>query len=350
LNQIRPLERGDLPAVATLVGHHLLGGRSGPRPDIEAALDGLLASPSSATSDGEVAGFIACHPRRLVLGEERLRAVCCSHLVVDTARAGAAGALLTGRALRGEQDLTITDTATDVVARIWTTYGARVDVTRSLEFKHVLRPLRWARELAPRLRLPGGGRERVRGVPAVPAMPMHLARRFAPRPVAERPPEEGIGGATLEPAALLEALPAVTRRLRLRPDYDEAYLAWVFAALAENRTHPVARVVMRKGRPIGWYVYALHGGEGSRVLQVACLPRDADAVMGDLLADARDRGSALVTGRLEPHLAEALRVRGTAISFGPRHLVHSKRPDVLDALASGEVLVTRLDGEWWGEA
>jgi len=353
LTHIRPFARGDLPAVGALLRTHLLGRvREAPR-SVEAflaatLLDGPWADPElpswvAVSDDGSPAGFLACHVRRMVLDDAPIRVVVCSHLVVAAdERAGATGALLLKRCLDGPQDLTISDTATDVVARLWRIYGGHLDVARSCEWMHVFRPVAMGARLAARV----ATKQRVgRYDVPVPGLPVHLGARLLRRLRAGDEPE--VEGEPLAPAGATEQLSGLLRVLRLRPDYDDAYLRWLLGQLGDLDGELVCRVVRQGGREVGWYVYVLRPSGTGRVLQVLAEPRRADAVVTELFADARRRGAAMLTGRVEPHLQEPLRRRLTAIGFGERHVVHTRRPEVQAALAGDAALLTRLDGEWW---
>ena len=163
---------------------------------------------------------------------------------------------------------------------------------------------------------------------------------------------DGSGTVTelLTPAALLEHLPTVARSLRLVPDYDEPYLEWVFAELHHNRTWgtPVHRLVRDlNGRVLGWFIYFLLEGRGCQAVHVAAADRHAGDVLDALFADAVHRGGAAVQGRVEPRLLAALAQRGALFRFSARSLIHSKEPELLAALAAGQALLTRLEGDWW---
>lgn len=310
--------------------------------------DGPWADPElpswvAVDDDDAVIGFLAVHARRMRVGERPIRVACCSHLVVaERHRAGAAGAMLLRRCMGGSQDLTISDTAIEVVARLWRAFGGHVDITRSLEWMHVLHPGALGRRLVGR----GLRRQTVnRDDLPVPGLPAHLAAGLVRRLRVEEDPE--VSGAPIAPAEAAALLPDLLRGVRLRPDYDEAYLGWLLGRLGERGGEVVHRLVRRGGRPVGTYVYVVRPGGAGRVLQVAADARSADAVVGELLGDARRRGCTLLSGRFEPHLYEPLRRRKTAIGVGERHVVYSRAPDVLAALHGESALVTRLDGEWW---
>src|SRR3954471_2589116 len=152
---IRPFAPGDLAGVAALLRAYL---PSPPAPDLERFLAATLledpwADPELpslvAEQAGAVVGFIARQPRRMVLDGEPLRAVCCSHLTVAPEhRPGALGARLARACLDGRQRLTVSDSAGDVVVRLWRVLGGDVDSMRACEWMLVLRPGRYAARLA----------------------------------------------------------------------------------------------------------------------------------------------------------------------------------------------------------
>ena len=132
------------------------------------------------------------------------------------------------------------------------------------------------------------------------------------------------------------------------PLRDAAYLEWLLGEVARTAS-PTAeilrRVVRRRGRVVGWFVCRLERGGTCRVLQLLCRPADAETVLGELFVVAAAQGAAVVTGRVESHLVEALRHHRCAIGAGGRHMIHANDPDLLVALRSSGFTV--LDGEWW---
>ncbi len=110
----------------------------------------------------------------------------------------------------------------------------------------------------------------------------------------------------------------------------------------------IARAV-RTGerRVVGWYVYYLRRGGVSDVLQVVATPREVGRVVDDLFGHAKANDAALLRGRLEAPLLEALGSRRCFFRFNGAALVHAHDPDVVRAIAAGEALLTRMEGEWW---
>jgi hypothetical protein len=349
MTQIRPLERRDLPAVATLLAARLPGWSQDRSFLADSLIDQRWAEPELpslvAVDDGdEILGFIGAQVRRMRFDERLMTGVCCSHLaVVGDRRAGATGALLLRRLLSGRQDLTWTATATDTVTRIWDAFGGGVDHARTLDWMLVLRPGRWARRLlATRLR--GGGSVRV--LAPARALPLQAAgRRFAPNAFPAVPAD--VRGEDATALAVLESLPELTRDARLRVDYDQPYLDQLLEQVDATAGPLVNRLVRRGENAIGWYAYVCREGGASRVLHICSRDAEIDAVVSELVDHAREGGSPVLTGRLEPHLRTPLANRAAVMGVARTPLIHCGDPDVRAALGSGSSLITDLDGEWF---
>lgn len=349
---IRPLERADLPSVARLLRQHL---------DSSFELhEGFLAAtlldhpwadpeiPSLVAVDGDdaasVVGFIGAQVRRMRLGDRMLRAVCCAHLVVaPQSRRGATGALLLRRLLSGPQDLTWSDTASEVFLRMWRVFGGYADPTRCCDWMLIVRPARWAATMVSRLvrehhmardLLPVGA------IPLQAAGPRALGRAF-PRV------EHGVTGEATSIASIVEHASAFAERGTIRPDHDAKHLEHTFGLVERTAGTLVRRLVRRGGNPIGWYACLDRRGGASRVLHIAALDADLNAVMGELVERARHHGQSLVAGRLEPRLEDPLRRRLAALGVARRPAFHARDESIRSLLGSGSALITQLDGEWY---
>jgi hypothetical protein len=351
---IRPLERDDLEQVAQLARADVPGWSRDAGVLARNLIDHPWAREPSRSlvaidDDAGLIGSIGAQVRRMRFQGQPLDAVCVSHLVVASAhRGGAAGALLVRQLLAGDQDLTFSDSATPEVVRIWRTFGAHLDHARTCDWMLVLRGGRWLREVSAvalsRRRSIGRGSVPV-GVIPFHAAGRHLAARAFPQPLTE------VTGEDVSVADLNESLPAITGRFSLNVDYDESYLSYVFSYLASlgRDGQIIRRLVRQAGTPVGWYAY-LARPVISRVLHVGASVRDAQAVVDEMVGDARRRGTAVLSGRLEPHLHEAVRRHDAALGFAQRPLVHARNTEVLAAVRSSSSLMTELDlidSGWW---
>ncbi|MQA76155.1 MAG: hypothetical protein GEU88_17775, partial [Solirubrobacterales bacterium] len=222
MSEIRALRDADLPAVEGLLDA-LLPGWGGDREFLAATIlahpwaDPELTSLVTVDEHGEVFGFIGTQVRRLRFDDRELRGVCCSHLVVaPNRRGGAAGALLLGRLLKGPQDVTWSDSANEAVVRMWRTFGGHLDHARACDWMLVLRPAAWVRAgIAAALRGHRPGRELV----PVGALPLHAITDRAAKRRQPKGLDPDISGLDVDAAEIVEHLPRLTSRLRVRVDY-----------------------------------------------------------------------------------------------------------------------------------
>jgi hypothetical protein len=153
----------------------------------------------------------------------------------------------------------------------------------------------------------------------------------------------------LTPRAVIEYQGDVIGDARLRVEYDEPFLEWLFREMPAVRTRGtlVRRLLHRQGRVLGWYVAYLKPHGLSQVMEIKAGRRELGTVLDYLFADAWHSGTAALEGRLEPGLYEPLSGRRCLLRYGTRALFHSSDPDVLATISLGESALTRLDGEWW---
>jgi hypothetical protein len=355
VGDIRPLERDDLDQVTSLYEHVARSGSRTPPPRLaayfeETFFDHPWADPEIPSlvyveDDGRITGFLGSSVRRFAFDGRPVRLGVSGQLVADpSARGHAPGAFLMNAYMNGPQDLTVTDTASELVRRIWEGVGGETFHLACVGWVRVFRPLQFAsgyRGRRERLGAAGATRPVLAGVDAA-------ARTVLGRVL--RPQQTGVEGRAMSAKNLVDNLESVTENMRLRPAYDEAFLEWLFAQLAAvaGRGELRRRIVSSGGRVRGWYVYYLLPGGISQVLQVAGDERDVGDVLDDLFRDAYEGGTAGLQGRVEaPLLAPLSHRRAVLHPSGYLALVHARDPDLLYAVQSGRALLTRLEGEWW---
>ena len=246
--EIRALERTDLAETTALFELVLGSGVRAAEPAMVGLFERLFFDnpwvdqelPSLVAVDerGDVVGFIGVEVRRMRFGDRRARVVWSQHFVVDPqARRLGVGAVLLRRMLNGAQDATLTDSASEIARKLWQGLGGKTLHLKGIHWVRVFRPWRVAAHLAP-----AGHRPRLRAAlrPLVDtldtATSARASRYLDPDPVDDP-------ATPLTPGAVLDLLPAVTKRLTLYPDYDEAFLSWLFEELV--------KVERRRGRAGG---------------------------------------------------------------------------------------------------
>lgn len=311
--------------------------------------DSDLPSWVCESNDGSLLGFIGVLPRMMTFRGEPLRVAAATQLMVDpTIRAPQIAMQLLSRVFAGNQDLIITDGATEVVRRIWLALGGTTAQLYSMHWTRPVRPARFFSKIFTEHLGRGGSLLRLVATPFCKAVDvaflMLVANKFPKN-------DPDISVEPLDAAGLLAGISEVTPRTSITPEYDLDSLGWLLKEVEKSRKHGQLRSVMlrvKKGQLIGWYLYFVNPGDVSEVLQVAAAPGKEDQVFGLLLADALQHGATAVQGRFEPSLVEAMTQRQCYFTrSGCWTLMHSQREELLNAMHAGDAFFSRLDAEWW---
>lgn len=305
------------------------------------ATDPEIPSLVNEASDGRITGFIGTQVRSMRFDGRPIRVASASHLVADPDERRPTGVLLLRALLTGRQDVTLTDTATPAVTRIWLALGARPRHLGGIEWIRLFKPASTAASMLAHKRRRDNRLAELgaRAIDSALAAPVN--RLLAP--------QEAEGwGEPLTPASMLEFTPELTESSRLVPNYDKTYLDWLFTELARPRPdgRTVATLVRTEGGVAGWHIYRLRAGDLSRVAEVVAKPKDAGFVLDHLFQHASAGGAGGLRGRVEPHLLAPLSERRCGLWHIGGRLVHSHDPNLMDAITSGSAMLSMLEGEW----
>jgi GNAT superfamily N-acetyltransferase len=353
MSGIRPLQEDDLPQVAALFELVMRSGSETAHRQLvnyfARLLDHPWADPEipslvSVDRKGRIVGFIGSHVRRLRFQGQRIRVGVSGQFVSHPdARNRAVGALLLRRYLAGPQDMTMTS-AVGEAARIWKALGGQVMALGSIRWIRIFSLGSTAGYLLERS-------DKAAWKPVVRPLfsaAQALTDRLPPLSLRVRRPTTR--AEDLSPERVLEHLPSVSDHFRIRPDYDQEFLDWIFREMAEvrSRGNLVKRLVLdANGRVLGWYVAYLQPGGVSQMMQIGAKERDVEAVLDHLLDEAQRSGVALLFGQLESAVFEPLTRRRCLLHPGGNFLVHSRNPQILDAVLTGQVMISRMEGEGW---
>jgi len=369
---IRVLRRDDAPAVAALYERVMRSGSATPPPRLAPYFvrtfleqpwgDEAVPSLVYVDEDDRIVGCIGAMEHRLRFDDRPIRMVASGPLISEPeARPGAVGALLLRRLMMGPQDVTITDAASDTVRRIWERFGGETLHLSSIRWTRLFRPAQCVAEHFLERAQRNGARRVLRPLGAIARPVLRAAdsavTRIPRNPFATRTPDSI--DEPLTPRAMLEELPVIARSLRLRPDYDERFLEWLFRELRDVRSRGKLDAVLvrgRDGRVLGWFVCFIRPTGLGTVLQVVARDDGAGTVIDHLFHYARTAGARGLIGRLEPRLVAPLASRGcTLFNTGKMFaLIYSRIPGLVDVVRSGQALLTWMDGEsgfgHWSEA
>jgi hypothetical protein len=298
-----------------------------------------------AEAQGRIIGFAGVMPRPMLFRGRPIRVVVDCIFMVDPAVRDSLAALQMAQAiLAGPQDLTLADGATERACDMWRGLGGEAPLGYNLHWLCPLRPARYLLNAgAAHLRLPRLFKALL--LPGAALMDAVATRRPAHEPSGPQSIEEPADAATLA-----ADLPLITDRT-LQPRYEEGPLAWVLRQSAQRRgfgTLRARRVLDAARRPLGGYVYYLRRGGVSEVVQLSARDETCDLVLQRLIADARREGAVALRGRCDPDRTRVFSRRHCWMRWeGPATLVHSRRPEILQAIRQGDAFLSRLDGEWW---
>jgi hypothetical protein len=357
--EVRPCLREDLPAVVELL---LSGGKAAPgvgREQIRAYAEAVYFDspwaghdiPSLVTVDaeGRLEGFVGVMPRPMRIGDEPLTAAVPGNFVVRAGEDGKVNAFaalaMLKRLFAGVQDLTFTDTANEASRRLWEASGAVNPSTYSLDWFRpikpaaaVLRMMETARGMPlpmSRVLMAGAGVADLGGAPLLARMARNKSSAFTTGP--------------LEETALLALLEGRDRHA-VAGRYAADALAWVMQgvrAKAAGRTLRQAVVRDDQGALAGAYLYILGTDGVARVLAAPAKEGRFDLVLQAAVVDAAGQGASVLTGQVQPRQAAAYKGQRCLLMCNQWTLVHSRRPEVIDAFHRGQVRLTALDGERW---
>lgn len=355
--EIRPLALEDIDAVARLYSSVIRPFDAGapPRGLAEAFERLFLRSPWHdpetpsyvAVKDGRPVGFIGAYARRFLFRGQPIRLVCTGQLVAEPlSRHEAVGIFLMRRVFAGPQDLTITDGATEGVARMWQGLGGEIARLQTVRWTRILRPCSFAALVLSKKRLVGPLARLLR--PVFRALDVAAGRASLFRCTPARPYVEPL---PLTAETLVHDLPAMAAGKELRPAYDAPMAEWLLKEMTavKGRGAFHACTVPGPGPRIGGaYIYHLPPRETASVVHLTSGPGQTEHVLDHLVEHARRNGAVAVQGRVEPDLLAPLARQRAILRYPDSHaLIHARRPEILHAIHAGRAMLTRLDGEWW---
>ena len=297
---------------------------------------------------GKVIGLIGCVPRTMEFrGRPIVLASKSIYMVDHDYRKGPAAVQLLGRFLKGPQDLSWTDGASGSVGEFWKAMGGHIASAYAYNWIRVLRPFGTARIGLERIGKPGRLLKPLSGAFTFPADFL-----LSKLPVgALRAPVSRYRAKLATPDEMLECIRQLGWRETLRPSYEPVSFRWLMEQSAKTRFGNLRLVTVSDdtGALCGWFIYYAASGGASWVLQIGTRRRDDfPETLAALFRDAWEQGSACIKGASIPqHLTDLTKQHCFFRHPENRVVIHSKNPDIANALRTGEAAITRLDGTSW---
>lgn len=354
---VREFVKSDIPEVVSLYWSHL-GTRSGsPPPELHSSFADLYFSnplsdgdsPSFVyrNSEGELVGFVGMTTRKMWLSGEEIRVGVGGNFVVHPkARSGLAAPRLLSAVLNGTQDILLTDSANDISRPVLEKVGFAIVPGLNIHWSRPLRACHYAAYFLWR---------RMKPLPATVlravAKPLCLGLDSIPSPWRSLPSAAGpLDASALTSAALHQCLLEFGNGQVLRPEYDPASLQWLMQFMERNYKRGTLHASLLRdenGGIAGWYIYYAKRGGVGEVVQVGGTAESFQNVLAHLFLDARANGVIALHGQVDFERIADFSDAGCFFSCrGGWVLAYSRRPELIKALQSGHVSLTRLDGEW----
>lgn len=307
--------------------------------------DDELPSWVHVTAQGTIDGFIGVQPKRLRFRGRPVRAITATKLMAAPTATPLVASRLLRRVLAGPQQLLYSDIANDAGRRIFEALGGCTIMLYSLKWQ---RPLRPGRHALSWLKARGAPSALTRLLSPMGSIADSLLGRGGLARSVAVPDRYSIEELPLE--VLAQRLPDLVGQRPLHPVYDEPWLRWVLRVA--EQTSPNALLRRRLVRdaaqsPVGWFLYFVEPGASAEVLHLAARKNSYAAVFDALLADVREAGATIVSGRLEPSMLKEMSARHCFFRQADHWtLVQTADPEILGAIAAGRGFLSRLEGEW----
>jgi hypothetical protein len=355
---VRPFVEDDIPQVADLYWT-IIGEQKAPAPPaIRTALRELYFTnpwidstiPSLVYDEkGKTVGFLGVVPRRMSVRGQPIRVAFGGNFAVHPDfRSTLAGLRLLSTYLKGPQDLSQTDSANDVSRALLTRLGFTTILPFSVHWVRPLRPAHCTVSLMLRLVSPMFSSALEFAAKPFCLVADGLAEKLSSNPFRQSVPS--LDGTELDVETLLHCIREFRGGYSLWPEYDLPSLNWLLAFMERRKAHgDLRKVVLRNssGKVVGWYIYYHKAGAIGEVVQLGGARQFTKDILEHLFHDAWSHGAVALHGVVDRRLMDDFSDAHCFFTCrGGWMVAHSRKPDLLALLDSGDAFISRLDGEW----
>lgn len=357
--RVRPLTEDDLEPVADLFLQRFRAKPLKPRAraEIAACMKALYLDHPSREGDADALVALDCSGalaafcggvRTRFLFDGRPASVCVTGTLM--ASPAPAHALAVVQILRESRklayDLIVTDSANRASLAMCQAMGYQVVSPDSLEWASVFEPTSLAlHKLRQRLGAPwlGALRPLARLADRAAGAALRAAEGAAKR--SDWRDEE------VDAETYADIAPRFLAPFRLRPNFTREELLWHVAMARRRRSAgPLHLQILYDGAGAAVGAYAVFGAKGdvARVINAVAAPHAWGRLFDKIRETARERGCIGAHGPLKPAMmAHAYGVRGVFFYYAGGMLMYSNRPEVKQAIKSGEAFLGGFAGDRW---
>jgi len=356
---VRPLAKDDIPQVADLYWT-ILRERKGPTPPaVQSFLQELYFTnpwidhslPSLVYDEkGTIAGFLGVVPRKMLFKGDPVRIAYGGNFVVRPEfRTTLAGLHLLRTYMAGGQDLSQTDSANDTSRALLERLGFTTIMPFSLHWMRLLRPARCLSYAVSHL-----SESKLAAALTFAAKPFcgaldSMAAKLSSSPF--RNTRSSLQASELDVDTLINCVAEFRGGPSLWPDYDAPSLNWLLSFMERMKGHGngLRKLVLRDsgGKIVGWYIYYQTQGGLADVAQIGGSRRHVKEILDHLFYDAWSHGAIAAHGIVDRRWMDDLSGKNCFFTCrGGWTVAHSRKPNFLELLNSGDAFLSRLDGEW----
>jgi hypothetical protein len=356
MGEIQPFSEEFASAAATLFFRAMRGQTRPPGADLPRYYCDVLIHNPWATPEipslvylenGKMIGMLGVIPRPMEFQGQSIRAATLTQFMVDPDhRRSPAAMQLLGRCLKGPQEMTWLDGASDPVYVIHRAFRSLPAHFYSLHWMKMLRPFEMGRGFLSRLGRGGKVLRQAAGIATIPADFLASKTPFF------RPRNPVVAFRSVSGEELFACIQEIGWREVLKPHYDAASFAWLVSQMSQTKPLGEFRMLIvqdEKGVNCGWLAYFAKRHGAAYLMQLGVRRRDLfEPVLHALFCDAWDQGCAVVKGSSRPEQLTALTQNYCLFRHpGTSALIHSRNTDLLNTVRLGEAALSGLDGERW---
>ncbi len=296
---------------------------------------------------GKVIGALGVLPRTMELRGRPIRIATMTLYMVDPDYRNGPAIQLLGRLLKGPQEFSWTDGASGSVSALWGAMGGYSATLYGFNWIRVLRPFGTARMGLDRI---GSAARFLNPIAGLVTTPGDFLLSKTPL-TALREPVSPYASRLVTAEELLGCIQELGWRETFKPHYTAETFPWLMGEAAKNQTGNLRMMTVSnaEGERSGWFIYYAAPGGASLVLQIGVRRKeDFKNTLLALFRDAWQQGSACVKGAAIPQYVTAM----TELHCIFRHpydraVIHSRNPEIANAVRTGDAAITRLDGIGW---